>query len=255
MPGGLDLAAFLNLAAMAAIIAVAILQLRERYPIPSYLIAGGGGAKLLTLALRMLNVPMPISSLFETALCYGLVIAGIVLILDQRFPTRGYLPATLTKHRSYDRSEMIFPIIVALGGLGGILTSSARFGSRNSLWMVTEVLALVVLIGGWIYFRRTYFPLHWVLQRRPEAVVWVFVQQTRVTRNGVYQGTHWTTQVALDSGEMLAIGGVQSECEMMAAEIAHVCPHAALGFSDENRGRFASNPASLRKTPSPPQGG
>ena len=253
MMGGLDLAQFLSFAAMAAIIAVAMLQLRERFPTPAYLIAGGAGLKLLSLVLRMFVRP-PTSSMFETTVCYALVLAGLILILDQRFPTRGYLPATLTKHRSYDRSEMILPILVALFGVGGILSSGARFGGATNPRTVTEILALVLSIGGWIYFRRTYFPLHWVLQRRPEAVVWVFVQQTRVTRNGVYQGTHWTTQVALENGELLAIGGVQSDCEMMAAEIAHVCPQAALGYSDENRGRFAMNPASLRKTP-PTQGG
>lgn len=249
MPGGLDLASFLNLVAMAAIIAVAATRLRERYPIPSYLIAGGGGVRLLGLLLRMLGVRLPHSTMLETTICFGLVLAGLVLVLDQRFPTRGYLPATLTKHRSYDRSEMFLPIVVALVGIGGFFSTASRMGAQSNPWMIPEIVALLLMIGGWIYFRRTYFPLHWVLQRRPEAVVWVFVQQTRVTRNGVYQGTHWTTQVALDSGQILAIGGPQSDCEMMAAEIAHVCPQAALGFSEENRRKFASNPESLRGTP------
>lgn len=246
---------FLILLANLAIVALPLVHLRERHPKASYLIAAGGGLRVLGVIWRWLGIEGVHFPHGMSAIAAGLIFAGIVLLLDARFPSRGYLPSTLTKNRTVDRSDLILPGFVAFFVVGGIFLSVATGSATGSAYAFSRVfdgLVVLALLAGWVYFRRTYLALHWVLQRRPEAVVWVYVQQTRVMRNGYLVNTVWSAVTALESGELLTLTTSQAEAEMIVAEIAHVCPGVALGFTDQNRAQFNKDPKSLRQGPQAP---
>ena len=241
-------AQFLVFLSLAAIIALPLIHLRQRYPIPSYLIAAGGAVPLLGLLLRWVSLATFFLGALEISLSIGLILTGIVLILDARFPVRGYLPATLTRHRRVDRSDLIIPGFIGLFGLIGTLSMMAI---GMVFFAIINCVALLGLLAGWVIFRRKYLTLHWVLQRHPQAVVWVFVQQTRVLRNGSLVNVVWAAVTALESGEMLSLSTTQTDAELIVAEVAHVCPAASIGFSPEQRAQYRKDPSSLRRTLSP----
>jgi hypothetical protein len=244
--GGPDLNSFILLITAAAIAAMPQIFVREKFPMPSYLISAGGGVQLLSLAWRWQKfIELRLPHTLLTTISVGLVVAGIVWLLDLRF---------LTEHRMVDRSELFLPGFIGFFVVGYLLLAlfSHRSEYTHGVEREATCVAMLLLLAGWVWFRRRYIALHWVLQRRPEAVCWVFVQSTRVTRNGVFQGTFWSTQVGLEDGQLLALSTNQQAAEQIAAEVAHVCPQAAIGYADATRAQFAKDPKSVRRTALPP---
>lgn len=253
--GGPSLNDFVLFLSFAAITGFPQLLIREKYPVPSYFISGGGGLQLLLLVWRWTGFErLPIPHVVFITLSLGAILYGILQILDLRFPTRGYLPQALTRNRTVDKSDLFLPGFIGFFAVGygvlGVVGGMHAYGGR---WdRLASSAAIVALLVGWVWFKRRYIALHWVLQRRPEAVVWTFVQSTRVTRNGVYQGTYWSAQVGLDSGQLLGLSTTQADAEQIAAEVAHVCPHAAIGYSPDLVAQFNKDPKSVRRAPPPP---
>lgn len=249
--GPLNPLTFIQVVSFLAIVGAPLALLREKWPKETNLIAAGGAimvAKMVMLFTLPNDIYWNIPWDVFVAATFGLVFYGLIQICDQAFEIKGRLPPLLSMVKTFDRGAFIGPGIV--GALGVLYAAAGFFGGRSMGHMMFGVsggLGVAALCVAWGYSKLKYQPMTWVLERRPEAVCWIYVLQTKHYRNGVYQGTTWTTIAALDNRESVTRSSTQQECEALAAQLAMVCPRAALGYSDATRAQYDKDPTSVRK--------
>ena len=116
------------------------------------------------------------------------------------------------------------------------------------LMMATGVLALVGVLAGSVWVEKQGPLGRWVLQRRPDQVVWSYVHQLRVVnRRTGSSTTHWSAQLGLASGVLVPLPAQgELHAQQLVAAVMERCPGVALGFSPENATRFKSAPQQMR---------
>lgn len=238
----------LPLLGAAGVIVVAQLQVKEHSEQAALALTVSGGLEAATVLARKfiasewLTLAAPLLQFGAVAgVAFGLI--TLMATLHPRKPTP--LPAALANHQE---TKPNIPLKVALGivGLLGLLNGSMQYG--RPLLAISGGLALVGTLAGAVWVERQGPLGRWVLERRPDQVVWSYVHQLHVvnrrTRSSV---THWSAQLGLASGAVVPLPATTEEqAKTLVAGVLERCPGITLGFTPENATRFKSSPAAMR---------
>jgi hypothetical protein len=236
---------YLILAAQASIGVIALLILRERHEKPAYLLAAGGGAGVV---MWILGFVMPVYMIGPAvrAGAVGCIGAGILLLFEERFPKKHTLPGAIAKYGTTRVGDFGIEILIGFFALAFMLLSFA--GADGGPWGATRAatcFGILVLLGGSVMWRMRAKYLHWVLERTPEWVVWIYVQRVRVVNRGY---SMWSVCVGLKTGTLIT-QSCESEqaAQDCAREVQALCPQALVGYDSQIASKFAHDPTLLKK--------
>lgn len=241
---------FLPMLGAAAVVMLAQTQVRGRSEKAALLLTIGGGLEAAYLLARffldhwLLHVAAPLVQVGAA----GAVAFGLMTLIDELNPKRAApLSATLVS------AQVVNPSIfsrVFYGGFGvvGILATGSR---EYPLFSLTALLALAAVMVASVWLERQGPLGKWILERRPELVVWSYVYQLRVVnRKTGSSTTHWSAQLGLSSGSLVPLPALgETGAQTLVAAVSLHCPGVALGFTPENSARFKASPATMRGGP------
>jgi hypothetical protein len=238
---------FLPLAGAGAIIFFAQTQAKERSEQGALALTVGAGLEAAYLIGRQF-VPQELLWVFSPLVhvgAAGAVVYGLILLIDAMNPKRpAPLSGPLAAHQEEGPSVFLhgfWGVFAILGVLGtGALYSPA--GAAISSLAVAGALVGSVWVGRQGPLGR------WVLERRPELVVWSYVHQLRVVnRQTGSSSVHWSAQVALSTGSVIQLPATSEQhAQTLVAAVFERCPGVVLGFSPENAARFKATPEAMR---------
>jgi hypothetical protein len=232
------------------LIAVGQLFVRERsndaairFFIAGGLVLVGPAAHFLPLGPLMMVHPLLIAG------AAGCAVWGLFLLADELHPkAQGQrLPPGVEALRASGPGSGLGPRIVYAVFAVLAIVAYGRFMDSGAI--AASVLAVAgVILGGHFLNQRGSWAV-WVLDRHPEWVVWVYPSQlTVINRRYGTRTVYWRAIIGLSNGlELVLPAGSDLGAGQLAAEVASVCPGAAVGHSQELAARFRADPASLRK--------
>ncbi|MEW5740630.1 MAG: hypothetical protein AB1938_17005 [Myxococcota bacterium] len=257
---GLQLLDWLPVLVAAGVVALAQLKVRERAQTAALFLSAGAGLEVVwSLAQRFVlrrgavasgdELDLPLSWTLGPlmhAAAVGCVVWGLVQLADALFPRgqRG-LPALLRSVPEESPNKFLLGF-VGFFALAGIFSSMGR---AMPVALAGGALAVVaVLVGSFFLQKHGGSVAMWVLERRPDLVVWVYVHQLKViNRQTGMTSVHWSTKLGLSNGVLVTMPGFGADqSQTFAAGVAEHCPGITVGFSPENAARFNSQPASMR---------
>jgi hypothetical protein len=235
---------YLVLAAQAAIGVIALLLLRERHEKPAYVLAAAGGAGILLWILGFVMPTYTIGPVVRAA-SVGAIGAGILLLFEERFPKKHTLPGAIAKYGASRVGDFGIEILIGFFALAFMLLSFAGEGGPFGPTRAATCFGILVLLGGSVVWRMRAKYLHWVLERTPEWVVWIYVQRVRVVNRGY---SMWSVCVGLKTGTLIT-QGCESEqaAQDCAREVQNLCPQARVGYDAQIASQFAHDPMLLIK--------
>jgi len=139
-------------------------------------------------------------------------------------------------------------------GLGLLVAGLALVAFFYQKYRLLAVLGLGIgLPGAW--FLREYIhrpkveddPLWQVLHRRPRHIVWVYTQEEQLMPFGLLLTKRGTLFVMLLDGTELTLALPTRKLRLASKYLQRLLPHAVVGFSQERRQQFETNPALLLK--------
>jgi hypothetical protein len=240
----------------AAVVAVALLKVRAVSERAALAMAAGAG---LALAFRVVHFFVQHELLWVLdPLVYvgsvGAVVYGLMLLVDAANPkTARGLPATLAALK-VERPNTFVRGFFGFFGLAGIFTG---LGGRDPLVLVAGAVALVAtLVGSWWVGAQG--PLwRWVLERRPDQVLWAYVHQLTVhNRRAGTTSVHWSAQLGLASGARIGIPALgDSHAQQLVVSVLELRPGILVGFSPETRAKFDQLVAAAKRSAVSPGAG
>ena len=176
----------------------------------------------------------------------GGVAFGLITLVDELNPKRpGAMPPMLASHKE---AEPNLFLRYFLGFFGLMAVLGAGLNGGGMIRAGVSLLAIGATLAGSVWVERQGPLGRWVLERRPDLVVWSYVHSLRVVnRNTGSSTTHWSAQVGLSTGTLVplpAMGEQQAQALVMA--VMERCPGIVLGFSPENVAKFKSTPEAMR---------
>jgi hypothetical protein len=230
-----------------AVVVLAQTQVRERSEQAALALTIGGGVEIAYLLVRhfaSFGLLWDLAPLVRVgsvgAICFGLIL--LINELNPKLP--GAMPAALAALPAVQPNmfQRVF-----WGGFGAlaIFATSLR---------ISPVLALMAVVGiaatmfGSVWVERQGPLGRWILERRPELVMWSYVHQLRVVnRKTGSTSVHWSAQLGLASGALVPIpANGEAHAQTLVAGVRERCPGVALGFSNENLTRFNASPQTMR---------
>jgi len=244
-----DLRLLPPLAALAVVV-VAQTQVRERSARAALFLTLGGAAEAgFAVALHFVGHlvgPLfwlgPVIQVGATgAVCYGLV-----TLRDELNPPVGtVLPPAIA------RLKDLKPNVAGQVFLGvfGLMALGASLNLAPPPELALSAIAVAAALWGSAWLARRSGHAAWVLERRPDLVVWSFVHHlTVVNRRYGTRNTYWSARLGLKSRVFVALPAAsETEAQQLAASAAQLCPGVSLGYSPEQQSRFKTDPASLRR--------
>lgn len=239
---------FLPLAGAAAIILLAQTQVRERSEKASLALSVGAGLEAAFLLARhffqseLLWLAGPVVHVASA----GAVAFGLITLVDELNPKRpGAMPPMLASHQEAG-PNLFLRYFLGFFGVMAVLSTGLRGGGMVGAGVA--LLAIGATLAGSVWVERQGPLGRWVLERRPDLVVWSYVHSLRVVnRKTGSSTTHWSAQLGLASGALIplaAMGEQQAQALVMA--VMERCPGIVLGFSPENVAKFKSTPEAMR---------
>lgn len=239
---------FLPLAGAAAIILLAQTQVRERSEKASLALSVGAGLEAAFLLARhffqseLLWAAGPLVHVASA----GAVAFGLITLVDELNPKRpGALPPLLASHQEAG-PNLFLRSFLGFFGVMAVLSTGLRGGGMVGAGVA--LLAIGATLAGSVWVERQGPLGRWVLERRPDLVVWSYVHSLRVVnRKTGSSTTHWSAQLGLASGALVplpAMGEQQAQALVMA--VLERCPGIVLGFSPENVAKFKATPEAMR---------
>ncbi|MDP1829376.1 MAG: hypothetical protein Q8L48_39285 [Archangium sp.] len=239
---------FLPLAGAAAIILLAQTQVRERSEKASLALSIGAGLEAAFLLARYFiqsELLWAAGPLVQVA-SVGAVVFGLITLVDELNPKRpGAMPPLLAGHKEA-APNLFLRYFFGFFGLVAVLSTGLRGGGM--IGAAVSLVAIGATLAGSVWVERQGPLGRWVLERRPELVVWSYVHSLRVVnRKTGSSTTHWSAQLGLSTGALVplpAMGEQQAQALVMA--VMERCPGVVLGFSPENVAKFKSTPEAMR---------
>ncbi|MFO0762869.1 MAG: hypothetical protein U0359_40905 [Byssovorax sp.] len=220
----------------------------QRFPGPGALIAGGLGIGALHLVAAVASLNLLPGVVLTTATACA-TIAGLTLLVDQAYPVKNPGAASLGKLAVPPQGLLFFPGFIGFFATAFLLL--AIFGPPDENPFSTKIADLIcldIVLVGWALLLRRHNPFLWILERRPEGVVWTFIKQTRVISRGAGSWTVWASNIGTDGGQILTQPtGSQGESEHLCVSVAQMCPGVQQGYTEQVRASFGRDPASLRR--------
>lgn len=239
---------FLPLAGAAAVAFVAMTKLRERDEQAAvFIAAGAGGFVLFALVRRFLEGTLP-PTLFWVAsqpvfvASVGAVVFGFMKLFETVNPRHGRpLPPMLNSATNY-KPNLFLRGFFGVFGVMGILASMGRMGEGADGILIAGggIAALVAVLVGSYFIDKQGAPHLWVLERRPDLIVWCYTHQlTVVNRKTGSRTVHWSAQMGLQTGMLVGIpANSQLDAQTIAAGVHELKPGIMLGYSPENLAKF-----------------
>ncbi|MFT3712978.1 MAG: hypothetical protein QM817_35445 [Archangium sp.] len=237
------------IAGAGALAFVAMTRLRERDEQAAIFIsAGAGGFIVFALARRFLEGTLP-PMLFWIAdepvfvASVGAVVFGFMKLFETVNPKHGRpLPAVLNSAATH-KPNLFVRGFFGFFGVMGILANMGRFidgGGGGMLVAGGGIAALVAVLAGSYFIDKQGAPHLWVLQRRPDLIVWCYTHQlTVVNRKTGSRTVHWSAQMGLQTGMLVGIpASSQLDAQTIAAGVHELKPGIMLGYSPENLAKF-----------------
>lgn len=241
------LLSFLPMLGAAGVIVLAQLQVKEHSEQAALALTIGGGLEAAYLLARyfLTSEYLWAAGPLVQVGAAGAVAFGLITLVDELNPKQpSPLPATLENHQQAGPN---IPLRVMFGVFGSmaVLASAMRMGPVLS---ISGLLAIAGALVGSVWVEKQGPLGRWVLQRRPDLVVWSYVHQLRVVnRKTGSSTTHWSAQLGLASGTLVPIPALtEQHAQSLVAAVMERCPGIALGFSAENSTRFKSSPPAMR---------
>lgn len=238
---------FLPLLGAAAVIVLAQTQVKDRSERASLFLSAGAGVEILfTLARHFwAHELLWMAGPLVHAGALGAVTYGLMILVDELNPKLGgLLPGALATHKEAAPNTFQRYFFGAFGVLGILGT-----GLQHSLPLAgASLLALGGVLWGSLWLERQGPLGKWVLERRPDQVVWSYVYQLKVVnRQTGSTSVHWSAQVGLSTGALVPLpADGELHAQHLVAAVRERCPQALLGFSAENAARFKSTPQAMR---------
>jgi hypothetical protein len=175
---------------------------------------------------------------------------GLLILVDELNPVRAAtLPPALSGRRNVSQGVPVGPrLLVGFLALGAIAMS---IRAAPPFLLMAAAGAVVTTIAGSLWLARRGNPGIWVIERRPELVVWIYPSKTTVVRRGFGTlGVYWSAMVGLSTGTRASVpAGGESAAASLVTDIAQVCPRATVGYSGELDAKFRMSPDALRRAP------
>lgn len=239
---------FLPLAGAALIILLAQTRVRERSEKASLALSVGAGLEAAFLLARfffqseLLRAAVPLVHLASV----GAVAFGLITLVDELNPKRpGALPPVLASHKE---AEPNLFLRYFLGFFGLMAVVGAGLSGGDLFRAAISWVAIGATLAGSVWVERQGPLGRWVLERRPDLVVWSYVHSLRVVnRQTGSSTTHWSAQVGLASGALVPLAAMgEQQAQALVVAVMERCPGVVLGFSPENVAKFKSTPEAMR---------
>ena len=242
---------FLPMLGVAGVIVLAQTQVKERSEKAALALTLGAGLEggfLLARHFLQSDWLWVAGPLVQVSAVAGVTFGLFTLVdeLNPKLPTP--LPAVLGR-RPIAGPNLYLRAFFGFFGVVGVLISGLRGGL---LAPVASVVAIGAALAGSVWLEKQGPLSRWVLERRPDLVVWTYVHQlTVVQRNTGGRTTHWSAQLGLASGMKVALPAAgELAAQQLVGGVMERCPGAVLGFSPENAQRFSTSPEMMRGSPS-----
>lgn len=239
--------ALLPLLGAGAIIVLAQLRVKERSEKAALLLTAGAGLEVAyVLAAQFVGGQWLslLSPLVQVGSVAG-VVYGLYLLLDEAHPKQASaLPAALAAHQEAGPNLFIRGFV----GFFGVAAMIAGGALEWPLLLVPALLALAGALAGSMWVERQGPLGRWVLERRPDLVVWSYVHKLKVVNRRSGTSTlHHSAQVGLVTGAVVPLpAGSELQAQTLVRGVAERCPGISLGYTPEQASRFKSSPQSLR---------
>jgi len=231
-----------------ALVFFAQTQVKERSELASLAITIGAGVELVLVVLRFFPaVPLVwMAAPVLHVVAIGAVVRGLFALLEALNPKRTTQLPILLSNLTFPKPNVATRV---MAGVFGLFALGSGFGyGHGPLGVLVGAIGLVGVLFGSLWVDRQGPLALWVLQRKPENVVWSYVHQLRVVnqRSGS-STTHWTARVGLSTGALVLLPAASEvHAQQLIGALFEVCPGIAVGYSAENLARFKSAPASMR---------
>lgn len=229
-----------------AVAGVAMTKVREKDEQAAFLMAGGAGAYVLFALVRQFAggvLPADLLWLvnpFVLVVSVGLVVFGLMRLLDTQNPKRTQpLPPMLATLPPYKPNLFIRGFFGFFGAMG-ILSGGLRGEGAMLLFAVMSLVALGAVLAGSYLVDQQGPPYKWVLERRPELIIWTYVHSlTVVNRRYGTRTVTWSAQLGLQSGAVVGIPAAgESAAQQLCASVSMMRPGILIGYSPENLSKF-----------------
>lgn len=231
------------------VVAFAQLRVKPRSSTAALGMTMGGGVKVAyLLATRFVPVPFlgMLGPVFHVVSVGG-VVFGLLRFADELNPRReGQLPPTLA---SMMVASPNLPLRGVLGFFGVAAVGTSLVGTPPLLLLASVVAIGLVLAGSW-WIERQGGRGHWVLERRPDLVVWAYPHRLQIRNaTGATTSVRWSAHMGLATGVVVKLPAESEQAaQALVASVAQHCPGITLGHSPEHLAHFKREPASLRST-------
>lgn len=236
----------------AALVAVSQLFVRERSADAANRLAVAGGLVAVTGLTRWIPLgPLGGAGPLLTVGAAGCAVWALFLLGDALHPKlEGQkLPHAVAALRNNGEGSSIggrifFAVfaVIACVAAGGYYEGAGATKAACALGVV------IAILGGHLLHQRGSWAA-WVLERRPEWVVWIYPSKlTVVSQRYGTRTVYWRAIVGVQNGLRLMLpASTEQGAAQLAAEVATLCPGASLGHTPELEGRFATSPESMRR--------
>lgn len=237
---------FLPLLGAAAIMVLAQTQIKERSEQAALALTIGAGLEVAYLLGRqfyggeLLWFAAPLVHVGAA----GGVAYGLITLIEAVNPRRpAPLPAALATLKDPEVS-IALRVIFGVFALMGVFAT----GRYNLLGSAAALVAIAGALAGTVWVERQGPLARWILERRPELVVWSYVHQLKVVNRQTGSTTvHWSAQLGLASGARIPLPALgEQHAQTLVAGVMERCPGVVLGFSPENAARFKASPEAMR---------
>jgi len=237
---------FIPVLGAAAVILAAQLKVRERSDRAAMLMSVGPGVYVLVMLVRQFVQSELLWALAPvvTVGAIGSVVYGLFVLMEALHPRHGRpLPPLLAAGGPPHKPNLFIRGFFGFFGVMAIFAGFGRMGGGSGMvGVVLGVAALLgTLYGSWWVDKQG--PAHrWVLEHKPELIIWTYVHQlTVVNRRYGTRTVHWSAQLGLSTGEKVGIpASGEQGAQALVGSVLQLRPGIIAGYSPENVARFVA---------------
>ena len=235
-----------------ALVAVSQLFVRERSADAANRLAVAGGLVALQAVTRFVHLgPLGAAGPLLSVGAVGCAVWALFILGDTLHPKlEGQkLPHSVAALRNNGEGSGIGGrIVFAVFAVIAVLAAGGFYDGAGPGKAAGALAVVIAILGGHLLHQRGSWAA-WVLERRPEWVVWIYPSKlTVISQRYGTRTVYWRAILGTQSGLRLMLPSSSEQgAAQLAAEVATLCPGASLGHTPELEGRFASNPESMRR--------
>lgn len=129
-------------------------------------------------------------------------------------------------------------------GFFGLLAIGTSLSVLPIPFLLAAVAGVALALAGSVWVEKQGGLAHWVLERRPDLVVWAYPHQLKViNRQTRTTSIHWSAKMGV---VVMLPATSEQQAQVLAASVAQHCPGITIGYSADHFARFKREPASLR---------